>query len=44
MWKSYLLPANFHDALDMLDSAPESSRIVAGSTDLILEIKRGISP
>lgn len=44
MWKSYLLPANFHDALDMLDSAPESSRIVAGSTDLILEIKRGIRP
>lgn len=44
MWKSYQLPANFEAALDLLDSAPESSRIVAGSTDLILEIKRGIRP
>lgn len=44
MWKSYQLPANLNDALDLLDSDPDNSRIVAGSTDLILEIKRGVRP
>jgi carbon-monoxide dehydrogenase medium subunit len=44
MWKSYLIPANLQDALELLNSAPNNSRIVAGSTDLILEIKRGIHP
>lgn len=42
MWKTYCIPANLEEALDHLTSSPEESRIVAGATDLILELKRGL--
>ncbi|HOW92669.1 MAG TPA: FAD binding domain-containing protein, partial [Anaerolineaceae bacterium] len=42
MWNKYYIPANLDEALDLLASSPEESRIVAGATDLILELKRGL--
>ena len=44
MWTNYFIAANLKDALDILDSSPENSRIIAGATDLILEIKQDLHP
>ncbi len=44
MWNKYYIAANLKDALDLLELNPASSRLIAGSTDLILEIKRGAHP
>lgn len=44
MWNSYHLPVTLQEALDLLESYPDESRIIAGSTDLILELKRGLHP
>jgi xanthine dehydrogenase iron-sulfur cluster and FAD-binding subunit A len=42
MWKKYFSPNHVEDALLLLEQNPERSRIVAGATDLILELERGI--
>jgi len=42
MWTNYYLAASISDALDLLASAPEETKIIAGATDLLLEIKRGL--
>ena len=41
MWQEYLFPASVQEALEMLDSYKGEARIVAGGTDLILELKEG---
>lgn len=42
MWDKYYIAATLNDALDLLTSTPQKSKVVAGSTDLILEIERGL--
>lgn len=42
MWKNYYQPKSIEEAIELLVSP--HSRIVAGATDMILEIKRGIRP
>jgi len=42
MWDKYYIAATLIDALDLLTSTPDKSKVVAGSTDLILEIERGL--
>lgn len=42
MWHDYVIVANLDDALRILDKQGEKSRIIAGATDLMLEIERGI--
>jgi carbon-monoxide dehydrogenase medium subunit len=42
MWKNYILAETLHEAALALAEEGESARIVAGGTDLILEIKRGV--
>lgn len=42
MWNQYFIVANFDEALDIISNAPEESKIVAGATDLMLEVKRGM--
>ncbi len=44
MWKTYILPATLDEALDALAEFGPKARLVAGSTDLMLELKRGQRP
>lgn len=42
MWQQYYNAASIEDVLDILQERGESARIVAGATDLILEMERGV--
>ena len=44
MWKQYYTVSSIDDALDILDSEREEARIIAGGTDLVLEIKNNQHP
>jgi xanthine dehydrogenase iron-sulfur cluster and FAD-binding subunit A len=41
MWDSYYTVSSIDDALKILEEERESARIIAGGTDLILELKNG---
>ncbi len=42
MWTEYLTPASLQETLRLLAEKREQARLVAGATDLILELERGI--
>jgi xanthine dehydrogenase iron-sulfur cluster and FAD-binding subunit A len=42
MWQNYTNTTNLDEALEILSKQRERARIVAGATDLILEIERGV--
>ena len=42
MWKAYLNATTIDEVLQTLSERGESARIVAGATDLILELERGV--
>jgi carbon-monoxide dehydrogenase medium subunit len=42
MWKEYINATTIDEVLQVLSERGESARIVAGATDLILEIERGV--
>lgn len=42
MWKTYIRPATIEDALNNLSKFSETSRVIAGATDLMLEMERGV--
>lgn len=42
MWNKYYIAASLPDALGLLRQDPSASKIFAGGTDLMLEIKRGL--
>ncbi len=42
MWQEYVSAATLEDALRVLAQKREKARVVAGATDLILEIERGV--
>lgn len=42
MWREYYNVTTIEEALDILSEHRESARIIAGATDLMLEIERGI--
>lgn len=44
MWKNYIMAESLEQAAGILSDLKGSARIIAGGTDLILEIKRGIRP
>jgi CO/xanthine dehydrogenase FAD-binding subunit len=41
LWRTYLQPHNLDEALQALSQAQDSGRIIAGGTDLVLDIKNG---
>jgi xanthine dehydrogenase iron-sulfur cluster and FAD-binding subunit A len=44
MWHTYLRPATLAEALDLLAAHGERARVVAGGTDVLVELQRGIRP
>ncbi|HJQ13551.1 MAG TPA: FAD binding domain-containing protein [Anaerolineales bacterium] len=42
MWREYINATTIHEVLQALSEGGESARIVAGATDLILELERGV--
>ena len=44
MWRNYIQPANLEQALRLLREHAGQARIVAGGTDVLVELQRGIKP
>lgn len=44
MWKNYFQPTTIEQAIEILAEKQEKARIVAGATDLILELEAGMRP
>jgi carbon-monoxide dehydrogenase medium subunit len=42
MWQQYVIPATIEEALDLLAAHPGAARAVAGGTDLVIEVDRGV--
>ncbi len=42
MWQEYIQPKSTAEVLEVLAARPGKARIVAGATDLILELERGV--
>lgn len=42
MWNEYYIPATLEEALALLAEKGEKARLVAGATDLMLELERGV--
>jgi carbon-monoxide dehydrogenase medium subunit len=42
MWQNYIIPSTLNEVLDHLAGGAGSTRIVAGGTDLLLEMERGV--
>ena len=44
MWKTYFQPATLAEALALLAQHGAAARVVAGGTDLVVELQRGLRP
>ena len=41
MWENYHTVSCIEDALEIIETEKDQARIIAGGTDLILELKKG---
>src|SRR5258708_33316407 len=44
MWQNYLRPTSLEEALDLLQQHVGRARLVAGGTDVLVELQRGVKP
>jgi xanthine dehydrogenase iron-sulfur cluster and FAD-binding subunit A len=44
MWQSYLQPGSLEEALELLQQLNGQARLVAGGTDVLVELQRGVKP
>jgi xanthine dehydrogenase iron-sulfur cluster and FAD-binding subunit A len=44
MWRTYLRPTTLAEALDLLDTHAGQARLIAGGTDVLVELSRGVRP
>ncbi|HEY0756639.1 MAG TPA: FAD binding domain-containing protein [Ktedonobacteraceae bacterium] len=44
MWKTFLQPGSLTEALDLLDQYGSNARPIAGGTDVLVELARGVKP
>ncbi len=44
MWKTYLQPGSLEETLDLLHQHAGQARIIAGGTDILVELQRGVRP
>jgi carbon-monoxide dehydrogenase medium subunit len=44
MWQTYQRPATLADALSLLTAHGDRARVIAGGTDVLVELQRGIRP
>ena len=44
MWQEYFRPTSLADALDLLRRCAGRARLVAGGTDVLVELQRGVKP
>ena len=44
MWQTYVQPMSIEEALDLLQQYAGKARLVAGGTDVLVELQRGVKP
>jgi carbon-monoxide dehydrogenase medium subunit len=44
MWQNYFQPATWNEALRLMETYQNQARIVAGGTDVLVELSRGVRP
>jgi xanthine dehydrogenase iron-sulfur cluster and FAD-binding subunit A len=44
MWQTYVQPTSIEEALDLLAQYAGKARLVAGGTDILVELQRGVKP
>src|SRR5215472_9999059 len=44
MWQTYLQPVSLDETLDLLERYKGQARVIAGGTDVLVELSRGILP
>src|SRR5574341_995192 len=44
MWETYFTPATLDEAVQLVADQGDSARVIAGGTDIIIELERGVRP